>query len=259
MDKSADRCSAVPALEVRGITARFGNFYALSGVNLSVDPGELRVLIGANGAGKSTLLDVICGKTKATSGEVAVQGGNITNLTETQIVHRNVGRKFQVPAIFPDLTVEEHLELARRLRGSLWRDLGRRVRGIRDERVAECLEQIGLADDKDRIAGELSHGQHQWLELGMLLVQEPALLLLDEPTAGMTAAETTKTANLISTLRGKHALVVVEHDMAFVRDICEKITVLHQGQVLCEGSAKEVENDPAVIEAYLGSSEVAHA
>lgn len=248
-----------PILEVRNISVSFDGFKALDGVDLSVCDGELRVLIGANGAGKSTLLDIICGKTQATGGQVIFRGQEITNSSEAAIARAGIGRKFQTPTIFGSLTVLENFEVARRQGHGVFDNLATRVPQNAGARIQAVLDRVGLADQANSRAAELSHGQMQWLELGMLLLQDPHLLLLDEPTAGMTASETEHTARIIANLKGDHTVVVVEHDMSFVRRICETITVLHQGRVLAEGDASEIERNEQVIEAYLGSSGVAHA
>lgn len=244
-------------LVIENLEVSFSGFKALNGVNLQIDSGELRVLLGANGAGKSTLLDIICGKTKSTAGKVIFKGVDITNWSEVDIARAGLGRKFQTPTIFKTLTVRQNLEVARHISFSVWRNLFQRVQPKIGNDVARILEQLELTDHADVLAGELSHGQTQWLELGMILIQNPSLLLLDEPTAGMTAAETDKTSRILSNLKGSHTVLVVEHDMAFVRQICEKITVMHQGKVLAEGNAAEIQGNKKVIEAYLGTAEVA--
>jgi urea transport system ATP-binding protein len=248
-----------PVLAIRNLEVSFDGFKALDGVNFSVWDGELRVLIGANGAGKSTLLDIICGKTPATGGQVIFRRQEITNSSEAAIARIGIGRKFQTPTIFGSLTVLQNLEVARRQSYGVLANLATRVSQNADARIRTVLDRVGLADQANNRAAELSHGQKQWLELGMLLLQDPHVLLLDEPTAGMTAAETEHTAQIIANLKGDHTVIVVEHDMSFVRRICETITVLHQGKVLAEGNAGEIERNERVIEAYLGSSGVAHA
>lgn len=244
-------------LKIEHLHVSFDGFKALNGVNLEVGPGELRVLIGPNGAGKSTTLDIICGKTRATSGRIMFKGSEITRWNEAAIARTGIGRKFQNPTIFRTLTVRQNLEVARRRSFKVSNNLLLRTPAQIDRDVGRVLELLELEDHADAPAGELSHGQTQWLDLGMLLVQNPDLLLLDEPTAGMTAAETAKTSRILRSLKGSHTLIVVEHDMAFVREICEIITVMDMGEVLAEGTAKEIQSNPKVVEAYLGSSGVA--
>ena len=235
------------------ISVSFDGFKALNKLNLMIETGELRCIIGPNGAGKTTMMDVITGKTCADTG-TAFFGQNIdlSRLSEAEIAHIGIGRKFQKPTVFEAHSVFENLELAmkvdKRVRHSLFADLDSAQR----DKIAETLKLIQLQDSADRLAGLLSHGQKQWLEIGMLLMQEPQLLLLDEPVAGMTDEETERTAELCNTLAGRHSLVVVEHDMEFVSQIARKVTVLHEGSVLAEGSMDVVQNDPRVIEVYLG-------
>jgi len=235
------------------ITVSFDGFRALDRLSLAIDAGELRCIIGPNGAGKTTMMDVITGKTRPDEGTVFFgQTIDLTRLGEPEIAHIGIGRKFQKPTIFEHHSAFENLELAmkadKRVRRTLFASL------IDDERdrVAEVLRQIRLDQAADRPAGLLSHGQKQWLEIGMLLMQEPKLLLLDEPVAGMTDDETMRTAELFVSLAGKHSLVVVEHDMAFVKALGGKVTVLHEGSVLAEGDLDTVQNDQRVIEVYLG-------
>lgn len=243
------------ALEARDIHVNFGGFIAIGGVSLRLEAGELRVLIGPNGAGKSTLLDVICGKVAPANGEVLVCGSPISGKSEADIVRAGVGRKFQTPRVFPQLKVWQNLEISKRLSGGSLRDLFRRAR--RDDVIDAQLELIGLSEWAETMAEELSHGQYQWLELGMLLMQDPEILLLDEPTAGMTIEETRHTGRILKKLRGERTILVVEHDMEFVRDISKRITVMHQGRILVEGTAEEIERDPEVLEVYLGSGSIA--
>ncbi len=241
------------ALTLEGLGVSFAGFKAVSGVNLTIAEGELRVLLGANGAGKTTLMDLISGKTRSTEGTVHLYDTDITNWHELAVARAGIGRKFQIPSVFRELSVRRNLEVASCRSPGVFANLGFGLRQAARQRLDGVLEQVGLADCADRLAGILSHGQTQWLELGLLMVQDPKLLLLDEPTAGMTAAETERTAEIIKGLRGSHTVVVVEHDMAFVRDIAETITVLHLGQVLAEGDMLTVERDPAVRDAYLGA------
>jgi urea transport system ATP-binding protein len=245
------------ALSVDGLGVDFDGFKAVNGVSLTVDEGELRVLLGANGAGKTTLMDLVSGKTRSTEGRVFLYDTEITNWEEHQIARAGIGRKFQIPSVFKDLTVRRNLEVAScsnpRIRANLGFGFPRAARA----RVDEVLDLIGLAAEAGLAAANLSHGQTQWLELGLLIVQNPKVLLLDEPTAGMTQAETLKTSQIIKSLKGKHTIVVVEHDMAFVREIAERITVMHLGQVLAEGNVAAIEQNAKVREAYLGTRGIA--
>ncbi len=241
------------ALTVDGLSVDFDGFKAVNTVTMIVDEGELRVLLGANGAGKTTLMDLISGKTKSTSGRVFLYDTDITNKEEHEIALAGVGRKFQIPSVFKDLTVRRNLEVVSCGDTRVLANLGFGFSRESEQRVDEVLELVGLTEQATMIAANLSHGQTQWLELGMLMVQNAKVLLLDEPTAGMTQAETLKTSKIINALKGKHTLLVVEHDMAFVREIAERITVMHLGQVLAEGSVTEIEQNPKVREAYLGS------
>jgi urea transport system ATP-binding protein len=235
------------------ISVSFDGFRALNKLSLSIDVGELRCVIGPNGAGKTTMMDVITGKTRPDSGTVFFgQTIDLTRLSEAEIAHAGIGRKFQKPTIFERHTVFENLELAMKADKRVRKTLFAALSAAERDRIADTLRQIRLAESADRIAGLLSHGQKQWLEIGMLLMQEPRLLLLDEPVAGMSDDETERTAELFLSLAGKHSLVVVEHDMAFVGKIARKVTVLHEGSVLAEGAMDEVQNDPRVIEVYLG-------
>jgi urea transport system ATP-binding protein len=242
------------ALTIDGLSVDFDGFKAVNAVSMIIDEGELRVLLGANGAGKTTLMDLISGKTKSTGGRVFLYDTEITNLEEHKIAGAGVGRKFQIPSVFKDLTVRRNLEVASCSRDTrVLANLGFGFSHAGEERVDEVLELTGLTEEATTIAANLSHGQTQWLELGILMVQNAKVLLLDEPTAGMTQAETLKTSQIINALKGKHTLLVVEHDMAFVREIAQRITVMHLGQVLAEGSVTEIERNPKVKEAYLGS------
>jgi urea transport system ATP-binding protein len=244
--------SAEPVLTVRGLTVDFDGFTAIDGVDLTVDRGELRFLIGPNGAGKTTLIDVVTGLTRATAGEVRFGGRVISGLKEHQIVGLGIGRSFQTPTVFDSLTVAENLDLAESFRRR-FTSLFRRARAASTP-VAATLENIGLAAVATEPAGVLSHGQKQWLEIGMLLVQDPSLLLLDEPVAGMSPQERLDTGALLERLAGERTIVVVEHDMAFLRRFARRVTVLHEGKVLCEGTVEEVQADPRVREVYLGRS-----
>ncbi len=240
-------------LYVENITVSFDGFKALNDLTLYVDDGELRCLIGPNGAGKTTLMDVITGKTRPDSGRAYFgQTLDLTRMSEYEIAASGIGRKFQKPSVFPQHSVFENLELAMSGDKRVWAALFARLSGEQVDRIDEILEVIGLARERDRRAGLLSHGQTQWLEIGMLLMQSPRLLLVDEPVAGMTGQETERTAELLTSLAGKHSVVVVEHDMDFVRSIARKVTVLHEGHVLAEGSMGEMQSDPRVVEVYLG-------
>jgi urea transport system ATP-binding protein len=242
------------ALTIDGLSVDFDGFKAVNSVSMIIDEGELRVLLGANGAGKTTLMDLISGKTKSTGGRVFLYDTEITNLEEHKIAGAGVGRKFQIPSVFKDLTVRRNLEVASCSTDTrVLANLGFGFSRAGEDRVDEVLELTGLTEESGTVAANLSHGQTQWLELGMLMVQNAKVLLLDEPTAGMTQAETLKTSKIINALKGKHTLLVVEHDMAFVREIAQRITVMHLGQVLAEGSVTEIEQNPKVKEAYLGS------
>ncbi len=241
------------ALYLEDITVSFDGFRALNNLNLAIDAGELRCIIGPNGAGKTTMMDVITGKTRPDSGKAFFgQAIDLTRLTEPEIAHAGIGRKFQKPTIFEQHTVFENLELAMKTDKRVWKSLFAWLTDADRDRIAETLKLIRLDNEADRPAGLLSHGQKQWLEIGMLLMQEPKLLLLDEPVAGMTDDETMRTAELFVSLAGKHSLVVVEHDMAFVERLGGKVTVLHEGSVLAEGDLATVQNDQRVIEVYLG-------
>lgn len=242
-------------LYVEGLSVSFDGFKALNDLNLYVNDGELRCLIGANGAGKTTLMDVITGKTRPDEGVVYFgQTHNLLNKSEAEIAELGVGRKFQKPTVFEALTVFENLELALRMDKGIVANLFFSLRSDQADLIAGVIDTIGLQTQIFQQAGALSHGEKQWLEIGMLLVSEPRLLLVDEPVAGMTAQETESTAELLTGLAGKRTVIVVEHDMAFVRSISREVTVLHQGAVLAEGSMDEVQNNPEVIEVYLGEA-----
>lgn len=240
-------------LYVEDITVSFDGFKALNSLTLYIEAGELRCIIGPNGAGKTTMMDVITGKTRPDSGS-AWFGQTIDLLahTEPEIAQAGIGRKFQKPTVFVQHTVFENLELSMSGNKSVWHGLFARLTPGERERIDEVMETIGLAECRHSVAGTLSHGQKQWLEIGMLLMQAPRLLLVDEPVAGMTPQETERTAELLTSLAGAHSVVVVEHDMDFVRSIARKVTVLHEGHVLAEGSIDQVQSDPKVIEVYLG-------
>lgn len=239
-------------LTVEGLTVSFDGFKAVNDLSLYLEHNEIRVIIGPNGAGKTTVLDLICGKTRATDGAIRFKGQELTRMKEHQIVRSGVGRKFQNPSIYDDLTVFENLEVSyprgRSVMGAL---AFRRDQQVLDA-VHEVAETIFLADQLDCRADLLSHGQKQWLEIGMLLIQKPDLLMLDEPVAGMSVAERKKTAELLKVITRNHTVLVIEHDMQFVGDIADRVTVMHQGLVLSEGSLAHVKADPKVVEVYLG-------
>ncbi|HUW28302.1 MAG TPA: urea ABC transporter ATP-binding protein UrtD [Sulfuriferula sp.] len=240
-------------LYLEDVTVSFDGFRALNQLSLTIDNGELRCIIGPNGAGKTTMMDVITGKTRADSGTAFFgQTMDLTKMNEAKIVQSGIGRKFQKPTVFEHHSVFENLELAMQADRGVWATLFARLDSEARDRIADTLKLIRLQDSADRPAGLLSHGQKQWLEIGMLLMQRPKLLLLDEPVAGMTDEETDRTAELFLSLAGKHSLMVVEHDMAFVAQIAKKVTVLHEGSVLAEGSLDQVKNNERVIEVYLG-------
>jgi len=242
-----------PILYLDDITVSFDGFRALDRLSLTIDRGELRCVIGPNGAGKTTMMDVITGKTRPDAGTAFFgQTLDLTRLPETEIARLGIGRKFQKPTVFDQHTVFENLELALKGDRRVVATLRARLTGAQRDLIERTLQTVGLTGTEQQLAGGLSHGQKQWLEIGMLLVQEPVLLLLDEPVAGMTDAETERTAELILALEGKHSLVVVEHDMEFVARIARKVTVLHEGRVLAEGRLSDVQRDERVIEVYLG-------
>ncbi|HVV53085.1 MAG TPA: urea ABC transporter ATP-binding protein UrtD [Polyangia bacterium] len=241
-------------LWVESLSVSFDGFKALDDVTLTLEKGELRCLIGPNGAGKTTLMDCITGKTRPDSGAVYLESRltDLTRLSEVQIARLGIGRKFQRPTVFQGHTVAENCELALQGAKGVFRTLFARTTAVERERIEEILELIGLQDQAKREAGLLAHGQKQWLEIGMLLAQSPTVLLVDEPIAGMTHAETERTAELLTSLAGQHTVVVVEHDMEFVRSIARRVTVLHQGKVLAEGPMAQIQKDPRVVEVYLG-------
>jgi urea transport system ATP-binding protein len=240
-------------LYLDGVTVSFDGFRALNNLSIAIEPGEMRAIIGPNGAGKTTMMDVVTGKTAPDQGEVFFDGvHDLTKLDESEIAELGIGRKFQKPTVFDMHTVEDNILLAlkgdrRPLATLFWRESGEANR-----RIDNILRTIRLLPVRDRIAGSLAHGQKQWLEIGMLLAQEPKLLLVDEPVAGMTDAETRETAELLKAINRERTVVVVEHDMAFVRELAVKVTVLHEGSVLAEGSIDQVSQNQRVIEVYLG-------
>lgn len=240
-------------LDVQNVTVKFDGFTVLNNLNFSIGYGELRFLIGPNGAGKTTMLDIITSKTKPTQGKVVFDGGkvNISDWLEHKIVQHGIARKFQTPSIFASLSVYENLESAISFRQRSLQ-LFSRLHHTQADRIRETMSLIGLENKSGVKAGALSHGEKQWLEIGMLLIQEPKLLLLDEPVAGMTRQERTRTGELLQKIAKDRAVAVVEHDMEFVRAFANTVTVLHMGQVLCEGQMEHVQNDSRVIEVYLG-------
>ena len=240
-------------LTLEGVNKTFEGFKAISNLNFYMDEGELRVIIGPNGAGKSTMLDIITGRTRPDKGKVEFgKNTDLTKLNEYQINRIGIGRKFQTPSVYIDHTVFENIWLSLEGSRTVWSTLFARIAPSQRDRIVEVLKTVGLMNRAEVKAGSLSHGQKQWLEIGMLLAQNPKLLLVDEPAAGMTDEETARTGELLMSLAGKHSIVVIEHDMTFVRQIARKVTVLHQGTVLCEGSVDEVQNDERVIQVYLG-------
>src|SRR6185312_8184413 len=240
-------------LYLNGVTVSFDGFKALNDLSLIVEKGELRTIIGPNGAGKTTMMDVVTGKTRPDSGEVFFHGTeDLTRLDEAAIANLGIGRKFQRPTVFENLTVFDNLDLALAGTRGTWRTLFARPSPAKRERIQATLSRIGLSAQSGNLAGTLSHGQKQWLEIGMLLIHDRRLLLLDEPVAGMTDRETEETAALILDLARDRTIVVVEHDMAFVRSLGARVTVLHEGSVLAEGSMDHVQNHPRVIDVYLG-------
>ena len=239
-------------LYLDGVTVSFDGFKALNNLSLVVEDGELRTIIGPNGAGKTTMMDVVTGKTRPDSGDVFFRGSeDLTRLDEAAIANLGIGRKFQRPTVFENLTVFDNLDLALADSRSTWRTLFARPTAAQRETIDATLSRIGLAAESGSLAGALSHGQKQWLEIGMLLIQDPDLLMLDEPVAGMSVSERAKTAELLNRIIKDRSVLVIEHDMKFVEDIAHKVTVLHQGQILSEGTMEKVKNDPKVVEVYL--------
>ncbi|MBC3879225.1 urea ABC transporter ATP-binding protein UrtD [Undibacterium sp. FT79W] len=242
-------------LYLEDIVVSFDGFKAINHLTLDISVGELRCIIGPNGAGKTTMMDVITGKTRPASGTAFFgQTMDLSKMNEVEIAHAGIGRKFQRPTVFEQHTVFDNLELAMKMDKRVKTTLFARLNSEQRDKIAAILQLIRLQGEEKRLAGLLSHGQKQWLEIGMLLIQEPQLILLDEPVAGMSDAETARTAELLNELRGKHSIMVVEHDMGFVTEIAQqgKVTVLHEGAVLAEGTMQQVQADERVIEVYLG-------
>jgi urea transport system ATP-binding protein len=236
-----------------GLNRSFYGFKAISNLNFYMDTGELRTVIGPNGAGKTTFLDLITGRTKPDTGTIVFAGEHeLTRMNEYQIYRLGIGRKFQTPTVYVEHTVFDNLLLSLGGSRTVFSTIFARVTAEQRERIHEILKTIGLDHRAEALAGSLAHGQKQWLEIGMLLAQDARLLLVDEPAAGMTDEETAKTGELLLSLAGKHSIIVIEHDMVFVRQIARKVTVLHQGTILCEGTVDEVQNNERVIEVYLG-------
>ena len=240
-------------LEINSITKKYGDYLVIDGFSLSVKNGELRCLLGPNGAGKTTCLDLISGRQALSGGTIFLNGVDITSSNEHQIARRGIGRKFQIPAVFKELSVRDNLEVAfGKEKGPFYNmfDAGNSSKSMKFQEISEL---IGLQDRLNVISGVLSHGETQWLEIGMVLMQDPNLMLMDEPTAGMTEKETYKTSQIFNSLKGRHTLIVVEHDMSFVREIADTITVMHMGKLLAEGSISEIENNEKVRAVYLGT------
>jgi len=244
---------------MRDIVVEFNGFRAIEDFNLSVSKGELRCLIGPNGAGKTTALDIICGKIKPLSGEIFFNGQGLLKMEEHEIARAGIGRKFQIPSVFRELTVRENLDVAYCQHVGVFANAMQFGRGAEMDGLEKLVELVGLQDDLETTAGHLSHGQTQWLEISLLLAQNSQLILMDEPTAGLTVGETKKTAELFNRLKGRHTLIVVEHDMGFVKEIAEVISVMHQGKILAEGSVAEIEENQDVKNAYLGRVRISDA
>jgi urea transport system ATP-binding protein len=240
-------------LEIKELRKSYGDTIVVDGFNLAVNKGELRCLLGPNGAGKTTCLDLIGGRQRKTSGDVMFNDENISSLSERQIARRGIARKFQVPAVFKELTVRDNLEVSFGKNKGPFSNMTHFKRSKGVKRFDEIVGLIGLGDRQDVVAGVLSHGETQWLEIGMVLMQDASLLLMDEPTAGMTEQETLKTSQIFNSLKGTHTLVVVEHDMSFVREIADIITVMHMGKLLAEGRIADIESNARVRAVYLGT------
>ncbi len=253
IDKVTSEKAKNALLYLDGVSVSFDGFKALNELSLVLEPGEMRAIIGPNGAGKTTMMDVITGKTRPDNGDIVFNGDvDLTLLDEADIAELGVGRKFQKPTVFESHTIWDNIELALKSERGPLATLFHRSEASEQTRIEEILATIRLSEKRDELAANLSHGQKQWLEIGMLLAQDPKLLLVDEPAAGMTDAETAETAELLKEIAKDHSVVVVEHDMGFVRDLDVKVTVLHEGSVLAEGPLDQVSADPRVIEVYLG-------
>jgi len=245
-------------LELSNVTKIYGESVVINDFNLSVNHGELRCLLGPNGAGKTTSMDLITGRQKLNSGTVIFDGNDITNLSEHEIARLGIARKFQVPAVFKELSVKQNFDIAYSIEKGPFANMT--TQGKNDDRLRyeEIIELIGFGDRLNALAGLLSHGETQWLEIGMVLMQDPRLLLMDEPTAGMSEQETFKTSQIFNLLKGTRTLIVVEHDMSFVREIADIITVMHMGSLLAEGTISEIENNQQVKEVYLGKEDISY-
>jgi urea transport system ATP-binding protein len=239
-------------LTAEGVSKSFDGFKAINDLNFYLDEGELRTIIGPNGAGKSTFLDLITGRTRPDAGEIEFKGTPVIKKSEYQIYRMGIGRKFQTPSVYSDHTVYENILLGLKGSRGVWSAIFAKVTPAQNDHIYHVLDVINLKDKAHATAGSLAHGQKQWLEIGMLIAQDPELMLVDEPAAGMTDEETARTGELLLSLAGKHTIIVIEHDMVFIRQLASKVTVLHQGSVLCEGSLDEVQNNERVIEVYLG-------
>jgi len=239
-------------LAIEDLTVSFDGFKAVDSLNMYIDKNELRVVIGPNGAGKTTVLDLICGKTRSSSGSIKFNNKELTKLAEHEIVRAGVGRKFQTPSIYENLSVYQNLEVSYPIGRSVWGSLTFKRTAALSDRVAKIASEVLLTEQLQMEAALLSHGQKQWLEIGMLLMQEPELLMLDEPVAGMSAKERDQTADLLNRISQNRSVLVIEHDMEFVKKIAHKVTVLHQGKILVEGTMDKIQNDEKVIEVYLG-------
>ncbi|MEK3988344.1 urea ABC transporter ATP-binding protein UrtD [Robertmurraya sp. FSL R5-0851] len=243
-------------LESKKITVEFSGFKAISNLDFKVTDNKVHFLIGPNGAGKTTLLDVICGKTQVSQGKVVyMEDQNLVKLKDFKIVHIGISRKFQTPSIFQNLTVYENLIIALKQDKGLWATITAKITKNQQKDIEEMLHLTGLIEEKDQQAGALSHGQKQWLEIAMVLLQDPGLVLLDEPIAGMSKVERLKTGEMIREIAKDRTVLIVEHDMDFVKEYADIVTVMHEGQLLCQGSMEEVQNDPRVREVYLGRKE----
>lgn len=246
-------------LKLESVVVNFDGFKAVNEFNLKINNGELRCLIGPNGAGKTTVMDIICGKTKSYSGKIIFDQQDITNLEEHIVSRKGIGRKFQIPSVFKELTVKENLYVALNSHLGFFRNLFKFFNKQDKNKIDEISEFVGLENDLNKTAQFLSHGQTQWLEIALVVLKEPKLILMDEPTAGMTNYETNQTAILFNKLKKKQTLIVVEHDMGFVKEISDIISVMHQGKLLAEGTASQIEKNDKVIEAYLGKKGITNA